>query len=425
MELQRAETIQGTLRVPGDKSIAHRALILGAVARGKQVVEGAPRAADVKRTASCLRSLGTFIEEMPDGRLLVLSKEFESNKTLDAGNSGTTARLLAGLLAGYPTDTTLDGDASLRKRPMARVAEPLRQMGATVETTDGHLPMRIRGGRLRAVTYRLPVASAQVKSAVLLAGLRAEGATVVEEPTACRDHTERMLEAMAVPITRTGGRIELEGGAIPKATRIQVPGDISAAAFFIVAATCVDGSDLYLPTLGVNPTRTGVLDALASMGADIERVNPDTFSNEPIADIAVRSAPLNATTIGPDLVPRLIDELPVLAVAATQAEGTTRVTGATELRHKESDRIEAIVANLSAMGARIEGHEDGFVIEGPTRLAGARVSAFGDHRIAMAMAVAGLLADGRTTIDGSEVVDVSYPGFLHDLLSVIRLGTPS
>jgi len=423
MQLQRAKHMRGTLRVPGDKSIAHRALILGSIARGKQVIEGAPAAADVRTTASCLRSLGTFIEEMPDGRLLVLSKPFAPSKALDAGNSGTTARLLSGLLAGHPIETTIDGDASLRKRPMQRIADPLTRMGATITTSDGHLPLTISGSKLTGIEYQLPVPSAQIKSAILLAGLFAKGTTHIEEAIASRDHTERMLEAMSVPVIRENGTVSVTGGTTPKATQIRVPGDISSAAFFVVAATCLEGSELYLPTVGINPTRTGALTVLESMGAHVEYVNQDTFSNEPIADIVVKSAKLVAATIDASMIPSLIDELPILAVAATQAEGETVVSGAGELRHKESNRITAIVQNLKSLGADIEESPDGFAVRGPTALRGTGLPSFGDHRIAMAMAVAGLMASGETQIDDSDVIGVSYPTFFHDLLSVLQMDT--
>jgi 3-phosphoshikimate 1-carboxyvinyltransferase len=421
MILQRADKIRGTIRVPGDKSIAHRALILGTIARGKQVVEGVPHAADVQSTISCLRSLGAFIEEMPDGRVLNLATDFTSGKKLDAGNSGTTARLLSGLIAGHSLYSTIDGDRSLRRRPMTRVATPLAEMGAEVSTAEGgRLPMTIRGGDLKGIRYRLPVPSAQVKTTVLIAGLLAEGETTVEEDIPTRDHTERMLRAMSASIHADDGIITVEGGRALSAVQVKVPADISSAAFFIVAATCLPSSELYLPTTGVNPTRTGLLSVLEEMGANIERVAGESYLEEPVSDLVVKSSLLRGVTIGPEVLPSLIDELPVLAVAATQAEGETVVTGAEELRYKESDRIAAIVDNLSALGADIEEHDDGFVVRGPSKLTGNKVSSCGDHRIAMALTVAGLLAEGRTEIAGSEVIDVSYPAFFNDLRSLLR-----
>lgn len=406
--------------MPGDKSIAHRALILGSIAKGQHVVEGAPQAADVTSTISCLRALGAFIEEMPDGRLLVLAKEFASGRTLDAGNSGTTARLLAGLLAGLPIKTTIHGDESLSSRPMQRIAEPLRRMGARVSASSGGtLPMTIQGGKLKGITYELPIPSAQVKSAVLLAGLHAEGETVVEEAVPSRDHTERLLRAMAVPVSSEGGRISVHGNAVPRSTHVKVPGDMSSAAFFVVAALCLPDSEIYLPTVGINPTRMGIIDVLQQMGANIELINEDSFLEEPIADIVVRSSDLEGTRISADAVPSMIDELPILAVAATQAHGETVVSGAEELRHKESDRIASIVTSLKLLGANIEAGDDGFVVRGPSRLVGNRVSSFGDHRIAMAMSVAAMFADGTTELDGSDAIGVSYPTFFHDIGAVL------
>ncbi len=421
MILQRADKIRGTIRVPGDKSIAHRALILGTIARGKQVVEGVPHAADVQSTISCLRSLGAFIEEMPDGRVLNLATDFTSGKKLDAGNSGTTARLLSGLIAGHSLYSTIDGDRSLRRRPMTRVTMPLAEMGAEVSTAEGgRLPMTIRGGNLKGIRYRLPVPSAQVKTTVLIAGLLAEGETTVEEGVPTRDHTERMLRAMSASIRTDDGSITVEGGRPLSAVHVKVPADISSAAFFIVAAICLPSSEIYLPTTGVNPTRTGLLSVLEEMGANIERVGGESYLEEPVSDLVVKSSLLRGVTIDPKILPTLIDELPVLAVAATQAEGETVVTGAEELRYKESDRIAAIVDNLSALGADIEERDDGFVVRGPSKLKGNKVSSCGDHRIAMALTIAGLLAEGKTEITGSEVIDVSYPAFFNDLRSLLR-----
>jgi len=414
--VERATKIEGSVRVPGDKSIAHRALILGSMSRGRHVIDGLPDAADIWSTVRCLRDLGVLVEETPDGRMLVIPRRPAGGRRRDAGNSGTTARLLSGLLAGSAVEATIDGDDSLRRRPMERVAEPLRLMGASISTRAGCLPMTITGGGLHGITYRLPVASAQVKSAVIIAGLLAEGETTVEESLPTRDHTERMLEAMTDGIRRENGRVTVMGGTALSGIEVAVPGDISSAAFFMVAALCLPGSGVYLPTVGVNPTRTGALDALLDMGADIELVADTQLAGEPAADMIVRSSSLKATRIDAALVPRLIDELPVLAVAATQADGETTVTGAGELRHKESDRIDAICSALAAMGADIEARPDGFVVRGPTPLRGANVASRGDHRIAMALAVAGLLADGKTAISHSEAVEISYPGFFDDLM---------
>jgi 3-phosphoshikimate 1-carboxyvinyltransferase len=420
--VEHATRIAGTVAMPGDKSIAHRALIFGAMARGEQVIHGLPPSEDLASTAACLRTLGARLEELPDGGLRIKRDAWAREQLLFAGNSGTTARLLAGLIAGTGLDCTIDGDASLRRRPMARIANPLKQMGATIETAPGdRLPMQISGRGLRGITYRLPVASAQVKSCILIAGLHAEGDTTVIEERTTRDHTENMLAAMGVPIVRDplpggdGARITVSGGIPPNGTSVTVPGDVSSAAFFVVAAALLPGSEVRLPRVGVNPTRTGALQVLAQMGARLQFDRRSTSSGEPVAEIIVRGGELRGVEISGAIIPRLIDELPILAVAATQATGTTTVRGAGELRHKESDRIRETVRNLALLGADITELDDGFVVKGPCRLRGHTVSSGGDHRIAMALAVAGLVASDRTIIRDSEAVGVSYPGFFRDL----------
>lgn len=403
--------------MPGDKSIAHRALILGAMARGEQIVEQLPPSEDVAATASCLKALGCKIEEREEGGLRVVPGTWETGGRIFAANSGTTARLLSGLIAGKGLDCTIDGDDSLRRRPMARIAEPLTRMGASLETSPGsRLPMRIRSSGLHGVSWEPPVPSAQVKSAVLIAGLCASGKTEMIEALPTRDHTERMLEAMGVPVARSNRAIAVPGGAPLNGIRVVVPGDISSAYFFMVAAAMLPGSEVRLRDVGVNPTRLGALHALEKMGASIAWEGTGIRAGEPTADIVVRSSgALRGITLGAADIPALIDELPVLAVAATRAEGAFTVRGAGELRHKESDRISEIVANLSLLGASIEEFDDGFEVKGPVTLQGAAVSSAGDHRIAMAMAVAGLSAEGGVTIEGSEVAAVSYPGFYEDL----------
>jgi 3-phosphoshikimate 1-carboxyvinyltransferase len=423
--------------VPGDKSIAHRALILGALADGApgndaagdrlpggrtHTVTGLPESADVASTAECLRRLGCSIERDAAGLVHVTPGAMQGC-ALDAGNSGTTTRLLAGLIAGKGLDCTIDGDGSLRLRPMRRIAEPLGLMGAKVVTAEsGGLPMRIRGGKLKGITYPLPVASAQVKSCILIAGLFASGTTTVIEPAPTRDHTELMLAAMGVPVIRDGNAVTVKGGARLQGVDVTVPGDVSSAAFFATAAAIVPGSGIRIAETGINPTRTGALEVLRRMGAPVVLENERTVAGEPIADIAVNAGPLQAADIGGNLIPTLIDELPILAVAATQAHGTTTVSGAEELRHKESDRIAAVVTNLSRLGALIEERGDGFVVHGPCGLHGARVDACGDHRIAMAMAVAGLVASGQTIVENADVVAVSYPRFFEDLASLAGRG---
>jgi len=420
--------------MPGDKSIAHRALIFGALAAGEQRVAGLPASGDVASTANCLRALGCRIETLDGGQVVVSGRHrlpAGAAARIDAGNSGTSARLLAGLAAGWGLDVAIDGDASLRRRPMTRVAEPLAAMGAEVTTTDGRLPLRIRSTRLHGITWQPEAASAQVKSAILIAGLHASGATTVIERAATRDHTERMLAAMGAPIERDGPAVtvrgrgpgEVHGGGHDAGARtvglraldLTVPGDISSAAFFLVAASIVPGSHVRIAGTGVNPTRTGILDVLQAMGARIALECAREQGGEPVADLVVSSAELRGVEIAGALVPRLIDELPILAVAASQAVGTTVVRDASELRHKESDRIRSVVASLTAMGADITEREDGFEVCGPRRLHGALISSCDDHRIAMAMAVAGLVAEGTTTIEGSEVAGISYPSFFTDL----------
>jgi 3-phosphoshikimate 1-carboxyvinyltransferase len=420
--IHKGHGLRGELRMPGDKSIAHRALIFGAMAAGEQHVTGLPPSGDVASTASCLRALGCRIETLEDGQVVVSGRNrlpAGAGARIDAGNSGTSARLLAGLAAGWGLDVTIDGDASLRRRPMTRVAEPLAAMGAEVRTTDGRLPLRIRGADLHGVTWEPRAASAQVKSAILIAGLYAGGTTMVRERAATRDHTERMLAAMGAPIERDGLAVTVRGRGRNevglRALDIAVPGDISSAAFFLVAASIVPGAQVRIAGTGVNPTRTGILDVLAAMGARVELERASTQGGEPVADIVVSSAGLRGVEIAGALVPRLIDELPVLAVAASQAVGTTVVRDAGELRHKESDRIRSVVESLTAMGADITEREDGFEVRGPRQLRGAQIAACGDHRIVMAMAVAGLVAEGTTTIEGSEAAGISYPSFFEDL----------
>ena len=410
--------------MPGDKSVCHRSIMLGALATGETTVKGFVPGADCLSTVRCIRALGAQVEDLGAGDMRVqgvgLNGLKEAEDVLDAGNSGTTVRLLSGILAGQPFYTTLTGDWSLRRRPMARIVEPLTRMGARIMGRGGDrlLPLAIRGGDLRSIEYCLPVASAQVKSCVILAALFADGETTVVEPAPTRDHTERMMRAMGARVDTDGNRITLRGGQPLKAVPIEVPGDISSAAFFLVAGAITPGSDVVIEGVGVNPTRTGILDILSAMGADITMENGREVGGEPIADLRVRTSALRATTVEGNLVPRAIDELPVLAVAATQAEGRTLVREAQELRVKETDRIKAIVTELKAMGARIEEQPDGFIVDGPTPLRGASVKTYGDHRMAMSLAVAGLVAEGQTTIEGTECAVVSFPGFFDKLNSL-------
>jgi 3-phosphoshikimate 1-carboxyvinyltransferase len=420
--VERVQRLEGTIKVPGDKSISHRALILGAAARGRQIIEGISDAADVGSTADALRAMGCFVETMPDGRTMVLANSLRSDFRVDAGNSGTTARLIAGLAAGRAARCEITGDVSLCRRPMRRIAEPLERMGARVTLTDGGtLPAVVEGGALQGIEYTMPVASAQVKSAILLAGMYASGSTTVIENTPTRDHTETMLRAMGAALTREDGRVTIRGGEPIDGIAVTIPGDFSSAAFFMVAALLVPSSRVLLPFTGVNPRRTALLEVLRRMGGQVVIESFHHEGMEPAGDIAASTSTLQAVELDdPAVVASMIDEIPVFTVAATQASGRTVIRGAGELRHKESDRIAAMTTNLRAMGARIEAFEDGLAIEGPTPLRGAPVSSFGDHRVAMAMAVAGLIAEGRTEIDDDTVVSISYPRFFLDLRAVAR-----
>ncbi len=413
--------LQGELVMPGDKSISHRAALIGSLARGDTEVQGFLAAQDCLSTLSCLRALGVSAVLRGD-RLLIRGGGgvfTAPRKPLDAGNSGTTARLLLGVLAAQQFETTLTGDPSLRKRPMDRVVEPLKRMGAQVEGDGTRLPLRIRGGNLKPLTYTLPVASAQVKSALLLAGLQASGLTVIEEPFPSRNHTELMLEQFGATVAVAGNRISIEGKQIPVASQVRVPGDISAAAFFLVAGAIVPRAVIKIKDVGINPTRRGIVDLLMEMGADIQIQNRRFWGKEEVADLLVRGgAPLRAITVGGDAIPRVIDEIPILAVAAAHARGVTVIRDAAELRVKESDRIAALARELAKLGAEIEERPDGLVIEGGRPLTGAVVESGGDHRMAMALAVAGLAASGKTTVRGAEAIKISFPAFLSILRSL-------
>ena len=418
--------LRGTVEVPGDKSITHRALLFNAVATGDAVIDGFLDAADTRSTLEALRALGAEIEERGGGRLVVRGRGrdglSEAADVLDCGNSGTTIRLLSGLLAGFPFLSVLSGDGSLRGRPMGRVVTPLRALGARLTARAGGTlpPLVIEGGPLAGgQRIETPVASAQVKSALLLAGLAADGPTTVVEPARSRDHTERMLGAMGADVAAEGPAVTLTppGGDLA-AVDVRVPGDISTAAAWIVAATLHPDADLVLTGVGLNPTRAGILDVLRAMGADIEELDPRDVGGEPVADLRVRSAALRGTRIGGDVVPRAIDELPLLALAGALADGDTVIADAAELRVKESDRVATTAAALRALGAEVEERADGLAVAGGARLRGASVEAAGDHRLAMLGAVAGLIAEGETTVSGAGAVTVSYPDFWADLARV-------
>ena len=417
--------LRGSLAVPGDKSISHRALICNALARGDARIENLLESADCRSTIACLRRWGVEFER--DGDALIVRSPgldgFEASpELLDCGNSGTTMRLLAGIGATLPFASTLDGDESLRRRPMDRVLEPLAEMGASTGGRDGgtsgtYAPISVAGraGGLLPFRGKMSVASGQLKSALIFAALRAGGESEIEEVGPSRDHTERMLRAMGADISTSGAMISVRPGAPLRPRDLQVPGDISAAAFWIVAAAIVPDSELTLPAVGINPTRAGVVDALRAMGADITLEREREVSGEPVADIRVRHAPLCGIEAGGDLVVRALDEWPVIAVAAAVAEGPTEVRDAEELRVKESDRIAASSAMLRALGAEVEERPDGMQIAGGAMLRGGGVESRGDHRIAMAAAVASMIAEGETELRGAESVAISYPEFWRDL----------
>ncbi|MBZ2188161.1 bifunctional prephenate dehydrogenase/3-phosphoshikimate 1-carboxyvinyltransferase [Alcanivorax sp. JB21] len=422
--VQPGGQLSGQARVPGDKSMSHRAIMLGALAEGVTEVEGFLEGEDALATLQTFRDLGVVIEGPHAGRVRIHGVGLHGlqapSRSLYMGNSGTSMRLLMGLLAGQPFDCELTGDASLSKRPMERVAQPLRDMGAAVSTTDsggkGTPPVRIRGGKpLKGIDYNMPVASAQVKSAILLAGLYAQGETRVTEPAPTRDHTERMLTGFGYPVQRDGASVTLNGGGTLRACQLDVPADISSAAFFLVAASIAPGSELLLPHVGINPTRTGVIDILRLMGADITVENERDAGGEPVADLRVKSAPLKGIVIPEALVPLAIDEFPVLFVAAACAEGDTILHGAEELRVKESDRIQVMADGLLALGVEAEVYPDGIRIrgagQGNAAFTGGEIHSHGDHRIAMSFAMAALRASGEIRIHDCANVATSFPGF--------------
>ncbi len=416
--------LSGAVSIPGDKSISHRAALFGALARGTTQIWNFLRAGDTLGTLQVLAGLGVPIRD--EGETIFIEGVGwdglrAPSAPLDCGNSGTTTRLLLGVLAGCDFEATLGGDASLSKRPMDRVRVPLELMGAQVRGQGSRCaaPITIRGGHLKGIEYASPVASAQVKSAVLLAGLRAKGTTTVIEPHPSRDHTERMLRGFGVEVEIEASGAGVRGGQQLIATDVEVPGDISSAAFFLVAGALRPEWDVTVRGVGINPTRTGILDVLEEMGARLELIDERESSGEPLADVRARGGELRGTEIGGALIPRLVDELPIIALLATQAQGKTIVRDAAELRVKESDRIAVLVRELRKLGARIEEREDGFEIEGPCELIGARVqSPPGDHRIAMTLAVAGLIASGETVVENAAAVASSFPEFAKTLESL-------
>lgn len=430
MKVEPAGPLRGKIELPGDKSISHRAAMFAAMASGRSRIENYAESADCSSTLQCLASLGVRIERS-NGAVLIDGAGDPGFKRpseeLDCGNSGTTMRLMAGILSGAGVECVMTGDASLSKRPMGRVVGPLSEMGAKIDTVDGHAPLTLKGGRkLSAITYKLPVASAQVKSCVLLAGLNAEGTTTVIETTPTRDHTERMLEQFGVTVsTKEIGdarNISVKGGSRLRATSLRVPGDISAAAFFLVAGAIIEGAHLTLPFVGLNPTRSAVLDVLRRAGAKISIKEHDTGKGEPTGDIEVigsGTAGLTKDTlvVEGEIVANLIDEVPILAILGTQLAGGLEVRGAKELRVKETDRIDAVVKDLRLMGADIDEREDGFFVR-RSDLKGAELDSYDDHRIAMAFSIAALVAEGETTINGADCAKVSFPDFFGQLAAV-------
>ncbi|CAN5417875.1 3-phosphoshikimate 1-carboxyvinyltransferase [soil metagenome] len=423
LEITPAVTIDGELRPPSDKSLTHRSYLFAAMASESSLITNPLTGEDCESTLRCMGQLGMGHEWLDATRVRLIPPRVwaQPESVLDCGNSGTTMRLLSGLIASRDLDCTLVGDASLSKRPMGRIAKPLREMGALVHGDTP--PLRIQGSRLHGITYKSPVASAQIKSCVLLAGLRAEGVTTVIEPAMSRDHTERMLASLGIefdyPLLGAGSEygVSLRGGQQPTGFQFSVPADISSAAFFMVAAAILPGGILRIRDLTMNPTRTGILDVLREVGVAMDMSEDREEMGEPVADVNLRAPEqLRPFKIDGDMVPRLIDEIPVLCVLATQCEGVSVIRGARELRVKESDRIETMAEGLRAMGANVETFEDGLSISGPTPLHGAYVESKGDHRIAMSFAIAGLVADEMTVIEGAEAIATSYPSFEEDLL---------
>ena len=423
--------LTGKIRVPGDKSVSHRSVMFSAIAKGKVHVRNFLEAADCLSTAACMRALGAGVERQAGGSLLVTGVGLhglqEPQGVLDTGNSGTTLRLLLGILAAQPFFSALSGDASLSRRPMGRVVEPLARMGAAIRGrgADRFLPLAVlpHEGRLRAMDYESPVASAQVKSAVLLAGLYADGETCVTEPALSRDHTERMLSAFGARIKREGTKVMIEPvDELFAPEEIVVPGDISSAAYWLVAASLIEGSDIILQDVGVNPTRTGILDVLSDMGANITVCSERESGGEALADIRVRSASLRGASFGGEIIPRLIDEIPILAVAALFADGDTVISGAAELRVKETDRLAAVTTELNRLApGAVEAKEDGMVIHGGRTLSPASCRTYDDHRMAMSLAVAGAAGEG-VTLDAPSCVNISYPSFYQTLDGLVQQG---
>lgn len=425
MEIKHSAAIKGEITVPGDKSISHRSVMFGALADGLTEVTNFLQGADCLSTINCFQKLGISIENTPD-KILIHGKGLYGltppHEVLDAGNSGTTTRLLSGILSGQQFSTTLTGDSSIQKRPMQRIMEPLSLMGADISSMNqnGCAPLRINGKPLHGISYTTPVASAQVKSAILLAGLYADSPTEVTEPAMSRNHTELMLGGFGADIQTKGKTAVIRPGKPLYARKIEVPGDISSAAYFLAAALLIPGSEILLGNIGINSTRAGILSVIRSMGGKLDIINERSCAGEKVADLLVSHSSLHGVTVEGDMIPSLIDEIPVIAVLAAFADGTTIIRDAAELRVKESNRIDTVTAGLKAMGCDITPTEDGMVIRGGGQLHGACIHSFLDHRIAMSFAVAGLAAAGTTQIVDGECVNISYPNFYADLLGLTR-----
>lgn len=414
------QRLSGEISIPGDKSISHRSVMFGAIANGTTTVTNFLLGEDCLSTISCFRRLGVKIDQ-DDDKVTILGKGLsglqEPLEVLDVGNSGTTIRLLMGILAGRSFHNVLVGDQSIGKRPMTRVVKPLSLMGAKIDgkKMGEYTPISIRGGELTGIDYQLPVASAQVKSSILFAGLQANGTTTIHEPAKTRDHTERMIRQFGGEVESNGLSVSIKGGQELTGTNFHVPGDISSAAFFLAAGAIVPNSEILLKNVGLNPTRTGIIDVLIEMGADMTILQKNPDDAEPTGDIIIKTSELKGTVIEGDIIPRLIDEIPIIALIATQANGKTVIKDAHELKVKETNRIDTVVGELTKLGASIEATEDGMIIHGKTSLNSGEVNSHGDHRIGMMLAVAALISQGEVNLEGAEAIAVSYPKFFDDL----------
>lgn len=426
MKFRKAKGLSGEITVPGDKSISHRSIMLGSLAKGTTEVTGFLQGADCLSTIDCFRKMGVEITNNGSGNVIIKGRGMRGlvkpEDTLDVGNSGTTTRLMSGILSAQSFTSRVNGDASIQKRPMKRIMTPLLMMGADIKSEKGNdcAPLIIKGGSLKVISYNSPVASAQVKSAILFAGLYAEGNTTVSEPALSRNHTELMLEEFGVDVKTEGKTVTIAPAGELFARKINVPGDISSAAYFMVAAAITPNSCVTIKNVGINPTRDGIIQVMKMMGADISVEKTSADTGEPTADITVKTSKLKGCVIGGDIIPTLIDEIPVISVLACFADGETIIKDAEELKVKESNRIEVMVSNLLAMGANIEATDDGMIIKGGKAIHGAVIDSKLDHRVAMSFAVAALNADGETEIAGSECVAISYPDFYSDLQKLVK-----